>query len=259
MQDPLFPDSPVGSSWYQKSQSQQQQIKQTAQKNLSAAQRHYKAMYEIGNTKIGQDGRTYVKIDERGEYQSCFVSQYSKIIDKNLEPGVKKLCQALHQKGYLTFGSCQGHPNLKLRWVGLVFNTVEQKQQFIDAVDLLGLDIFWYDHHINTVERPSKKLPWYVDGIELHIVWNNTAFEDQSIDTTRELPYTDKELTQFWNLQMCRNYDHYESVILTIGRPVIAKNCFDQLWTYLTYDLDQIDKVTKQLEQAIDLLPDYIG
>jgi hypothetical protein len=227
--------------------------------SVSVKEMHRRAMFEVGNTQTGKDGRTYVSIDRDGEYQSCFVSQYSKIIEKNIEPKIAAVCRALHNKNYLTFGSCQGHSDSKLRWVGLVFNTKEQKSEFVRSVDQLELPVYWYDNHINTVERPCKKLPWYVDGLKLHIVWNSTHLQNASTSERREYPYTDSDLTNFWNLQMSRQYQHYESVILTIGKKIIADNCFEQLYAYLNYNESEIDKITKKLEEGIALIPEYYG
>lgn len=226
---------------------------------VSAEERHRRAMFEIGNTRIGKDGRTYVSIDQNGEYQSCFVSQYSKIIENNIEPKVKNVCIELHNRNYLTFGSCQGHKDSRIRWVGLVFNNKEQKKNFIENVDSFGLKVFWYDNHIDSVERPRKKEPWYADGIRLHIVWDQPYLEGASIDEKREFSYTDNHLTKFWNVQMCRKYEHYETVIMCIGRKIVAENWFEQLKSYINYNEKEIDSITQQLEEKIKLLPLYHG
>ena len=258
MNNPIIPNSPVEQEYVIPHYIPHRKMF-AQQKYLSIEEKHRMAMFDIGNTRFGKDGRTYVSVDADGEYQSCFVSQYSRIIDKNIEPGVRGICQALHQKNYLTFGSCQGHADSKLRWIGLVFNTKDQKEEFIKNVDNLGLEIYWYDNHINTMERPKKSLPWYADGLILHIVWDNPMLEKQTTSTRRDFPYTDNDLTKFWNIQMCRRYDHYESVILTIGKRVVESNCLKQFYSHFTYDEKRIDRITKQFEEKINLLPSYYG
>jgi hypothetical protein len=227
--------------------------------SISAEERHRKAMFEIGNTRVGKDGRTFVAIDTNGEYQSCFVSQYSNIIDKNIEPKIKGVCLELHKKNYLTFGSCQGHEDSKMRWVGIVFNTVEQKNEFIKNIDELSLKIYWYDNIINSVERPRKKEPWYSDSCKLHIVWDQSHLENASIEEKREFPYTESDLTKFWNLQMGRNYNRYESIIMCIGKRMLYNNFFEQLWKNFTYDELKINKITAELEEKIKTIPAYCG
>lgn len=256
MENPLIPSSNIEHRYIVRAPYHRSQ---ELQRSFSAEERHRKAMFETGNTKFGPDGRTYVSIGEDGEYQSCFVSQFSPIIDRNIEPKVKNVCLELHKKNYLTFGSCQGHSDSKVRWIGLAFNTLEQKKEFIENVNRLELEIHWYDNHINSTERPSKKEPWYSDGLRLHIVWDRPFLENESITEKRNFPYSDKDLTKFWNLQMCRNYDHYESVIMVIGRKIIYNNWFDQLKTYVKYDEGKIDQITKQLEEKINLIPLYYG
>ncbi len=258
MSNPIIPNSPTEQQYVIPHYIPHRKMF-VQEKHQPIEENHRKAMFEIGNTRFGKDGRTYVKVDENGEYQSCFVSQYSRIIDQNIEPGVRAVCQALHDKNYLTFGSCQGHTDSKFRWVGLVFNTKDQKEEFIKSVDDLRLDIYWHDNHINSVERPAKNVPWYADGFMLHINWDNPNVENSPTTVKREFPYTDKELTKFWNIQMCRTYDHYESVMMIIGRRVVESNFLKQLYSYLTYNEDKIDLITKQFEQKIKLLPPYYG
>lgn len=227
--------------------------------SMSAEQRHRRAMFEIGNTRFGKDGRTFVSIDRNGEYQSCFVSQYSGIIEKNIEPKVRGICLELHKKNYLTFGSCQGHEDTKIRWIGLVFNTLDQKLDFIKNIDDLGLEIYWYDNHINSIERPKKKEPWYSDSCKLHIVWDQPHLEDSSIDEKREFPYSESDLTKFWNVQMSRKYGRYESVIMCIGKKMFYESWIKQLWKDFIYDEKKIDHISKILEEKIKTIPYYEG
>lgn len=239
-------------------QQEQQQVQKVDLK--TAEDMHRYAMFVKGNTETGPDGRRYTHIDEDGEYQSCFVSQYSPIIDDNLEPKIKKVCQLLHNKGYLTFGSCQGHADSLDRWVGLVFNNKEQKQKFIDEVNKFGLEVYWYDNFLNTKEEPRDPDPWYSDeGGFLHIVWDAPELTDLSVDYKRNKPYTKQELTKFWNIQMCRQYDSYEAIVMWIGFKRVGDTLLDHLYHRIRFNWKHVDKVTKQLEDKLLTLSSYDG
>jgi hypothetical protein len=219
---------------------------------------HRYAMFVQGN-KYNIGGRTYIFKDEHGEYVSSFVSQYSKIIDKNLEPLVKQAVLALHKKGYLTFTSCQGHQRGDNRYVGIVFNTKKQKEKFINEVNNLKCDIHWYDNVINTVERPCQKVPLWATVITLHIVFDDFTFANSSIVDRRERPYTDNQLTKFWNIQMCRNYDHYECIIMCFGYPMLEKNIFHKIKKLLFFDYKKVSNSYISFLNRVENLTEYEG
>jgi hypothetical protein len=219
---------------------------------------HRYAMFIAGN-KFNIGGRTYNFIDEHGEYISSFVSQYSKIIDKNLEPLIKQAVLSLHEKGYLTFTSCQGHQIGDHRYIGIVFNTKEQKEKFINEVDNLKCNIYWYDNVINTVERPKQKIPFWASVITLHIVFDDFTFSNSSIVDRREKPYTDQHLTKFWNIQMCRNYDHYECIIMCFGYPMIEKNIFHKIKKLLFFDYNKVSTSYMSFLDKVQNLTEYGG
>ena len=225
-------------------------------RNYEDSHRH--AMFVAGN-KFNKGGRTYIFIDEHGEYVSSFVSQYSKIIDKNLEPLVKEAVLALHEKGYLTFTSCQGHKRADHRYIGVVFNTKEQKQRFIHDVNKLNCNIYWYDNVINTVERPCESVPGWADVISLHIVYDDFTFKDSSIKDRRERPYTDEHLTKFWNIQLCRNYDHYEAIVMTFGYPMLEKNIFHKIKKLLFFDYNRVSTSYMSFLNKVKELREYEG
>lgn len=62
---------------------------QPSQTYSSLEEMHRWALFNLGNTKSGEDGRTYVYIYKEGRYVSRFVSQYSKIIVDNIEPQIR--------------------------------------------------------------------------------------------------------------------------------------------------------------------------
>ena len=238
---------------------QYKQIQELAEPYFrNAEDGHRYAMFIAGN-KFNVNGRTYNFIDEHGEYISSFVSQYSKIIDKNLEPLVKSAVLALHEKGYLTFTSCQGHQRGDHRYIGVVFNNKEQKEKFIKEVDSLNCNIFWYDNVINTVERPKEKVPFWANVITLHIVFNDSTFSKSSMVDRREKPYTDEDLTKFWNIQMCRDYDHYECVVMCFGYPMLEKNILHKIKKFLFFDYNRVSMSYMAFLNRMENLTEYEG
>ena len=216
-------------------------------------------MFVKGNDHM-INGRTYCYKDEDGNYVSSFVSQYSDIIEQNLEPRVRDGVRALHEKGYLTFTSCQGHDDSKHRYIGIVFNTKEQKKDFIKNIDNLHCDIHWYDNAINTVERPCKEVPWWSDGgITLHIVYDDLLYHHAPQQRRRDKPYTDLDLTKFWNIQTNRNYNHYECVVLSFGYSMVEKSIWDRIYKWLFYKQNKVEDAYEEFLTKAQYLPDYLA
>ena len=225
----------------------------------TAADGHRYAMFVKGNDHL-INGRTYCFKDEDGNYVSSFVSQYSDIIDDNLEPEIKDAVLGLHEKGYLTFTSCQGHDDSKHRYIGVLFNTKEQKKEFISNVDNLKCDIHWYDNVINTVERPCGAIPWWSDGgITLHIVYDDSLYEEAPQQLRRQKPYTDLDLTKFWNIQTCRNYQHYECIVLSFGYPMLEKSIWKTLKKRFFYNHYKVTSAYHQFVNKVNKLPEYLA
>ena len=225
---------------------------------LTADDRHRYAMFVAGN-KYNVGGRTFIFKDHLGQHVSTFVSQYSDIIEKNLEPEVRDAVLALNQKGYLTYTSCQGHNDSLHRYIGVVFNTKEQKGKFMAEMRKLNCDIYWYDNAINTVERPAKPVPWWSDAIVLHIIYDDNSFANSTVVERREKPYTDYDLTKFWNIQMCRNYDHYESIIFSFGYPMVEKNLWEKAKKYFFYNHYKVTSAYYNFVNKVQQLPEYEG
>ena len=216
-------------------------------------------MFVKGNDHM-INGRTYCYKDEDGNYVSSFVSQYSDIIEQNLEPRVRDGVRALHEKGYLTFTSCQGHDDSKHRYIGIVFNTKEQKKDFIKNIDNLHCDIHWYDNAINTAERPCKEVPWWSDGgITLHIVYDDLLYHHAPQQRRRDKPYTDLDLTKFWNIQTNRNYNHYECVVLSFGYSMVEKSIWDRIYKWLFYKQNKVEDAYEEFLTKAQYLPDYLA
>jgi hypothetical protein len=220
---------------------------------------HKYAMFVKGNEHF-DNGRTYVFKDEFGKYVSTFVSQYSDIMEKNLEPGVRDAVLALQQKGYLTFTSCQGHADSKHRYIGVVFNDKAQKGQFMHEMKDLRCDIHWYDNTINSEERPCKNIPWWSEGgITLHIVYDDHNYDNMSQMERREKPYTDEELTKFWNIQMWRNYKHYECIVFSFGYPMVEKSIWERIHKYFFYNQFKVESAYKDFLLKVDKLTEYLA
>lgn len=238
--------------YYQQQESNEPQLQ-------NAEDGHRYSMFVKGNDHM-INGRTYCYKDEDGNYVSSFVSQYSDIIEQNLEPRVRDGVRALHEKGYLTFTSCQGHDDSKHRYIGVVFNTKEQKKDFIKNIDNLHCDIHWYDNAINTVERPCKEVPWWSDGgITLHIVYDDLLYHKAPQQRRRDKPYTDLDLTKFWNIQTNRNYNHYECVVLSFGYSMVEKSIWDRIYKWLFYKQNKVEDAYEEFLTKAQYLPDYLA
>ena len=220
---------------------------------------HRYAMFVKGNDH-NINGRTYCFKDEDGNYVSSFVSQYSNIIEDNLEPRVKDGVRALHKKGYLTFTSCQGHDDSKHRYIGVVFNTKEQKRQFVSEMNSLGCDIYWYDNIINTVERPCEEVPWWSNGgITLHLVYDDSSYCEAPQQRRRQKPYTDLDLTKFWNIQTCRNYMHYECITFSFGYPMVEKSFWQAVKKRFFFNQQKVEDAYDDFVGKADKLKDYLA
>lgn len=238
--------------YYQQQESNEPQLQ-------NAEDGHRYSMFVKGNDHM-INGRTYCYKDEDGNYVSSFVSQYSDIIEQNLEPRVRDGVRALHEKGYLTFTSCQGHDDSKHRYIGVVFNTKEQKKDFIKNIDNLHCDIHWYDNAINTAERPCKEVPWWSDGgITLHIVYDDLLYHHAPQQRRRDKPYTDLDLTKFWNIQTNRNYNHYECVVLSFGYSMVEKSIWDRIYKWLFYKQNKVEDAYEEFLTKAQYLPDYLA
>ena len=220
---------------------------------------HRYAMFVKGNDHL-IGGRTYCFKDEDGNYVSTFVSQYSDIIEQNLEPKVRAAVLALHDKGYLTFTSCQGHKDSKHRYIGVLFNTKEQKQDFINNVNKFNANIHWYDNVINSVERPCQEIPWWAEGgITLHIVYDDSLYHEAPQQRRREKPYTEEELTKFWNIQTNRNYKHYECIVFSFGYSMVEKSIWQRLHKFFFYKQSKVELAYQDFLSKAPYLPDYLA
>jgi hypothetical protein len=226
---------------------------------ISPEARHKYAMFVKGNDHL-INGRTYCSKDEDGNYISCFVSQYSDIIERNLEPGIRKAVLSLHEKGYLTFTSCQGHDDSRHRYIGVLFNTKEQKHDFISEVDKLDCNVYWYDNVLNSVERPCTESEWWDDGgMTVHIVYDDKKFHEVPQQKCRENPYTDEELTKFWNIQSNRNYSHYECIVFSFGYPMVETSFWKAVKKYFFYDQTKVNAAYSDFLTKVDNLSDYLA
>lgn len=162
----------------------------------------------------GKDGRTYNYIDSNGEYVSSFLSPYNPLILDNVEPLVRPLIAVLINKGYLTAGSCQGHPDdLKFdRWVSVAFISQAERKKFMDAVDDFGLPIYWYFNFLNFKESP--KSPETRDGYTMSVNMQDSV--PGTIHAQQAIQYTKKDLTEYWNIMFSRNYSEYWAVKMCI-------------------------------------------
>ena len=162
----------------------------------------------------GKDGRTYNYIDSNGEYVSSFLSPYNPQLLDNVEPLIRPLIAVLINKGYLTAGSYQGHPeDYKFdRWVTVAFISQEERKKFIDTVDSFGLPVYWYFNFLNFKESP--KLLETRDGYTMSV--NILDIVPGTVDAQQKLKYSRKDLTEYWNIMFSRNYSEYWAVKMCI-------------------------------------------
>jgi hypothetical protein len=162
----------------------------------------------------GKDGRTYNYIDSNGEYVSSFLSPYNPQLLDNVEPLIRPLIAVLINKGYLTAGSCQGHPeDYKFdRWVTVAFISQEERKKFIDTVDSFGLPVYWYFNFLNFKESP--KLLETRDGYTMSV--NILDIVPGTVDAQQKIKYSRKDLTEYWNIMFSRNYSEYYAVKMCI-------------------------------------------
>jgi len=166
-----------------------------------------------GSIKLrGTDGRTYDYYEkETGEYISSYLSPYNKNILNNVEPGIVDVVEELLSKGYLTWGSCQGHPSdgMNRRWVGLAFISEEERAKFIKLVSSFNLPVYWYFNFLKFNKRPEKR-----EGMTIGINPNN-RYKDRAEQLRGS--YTEEDLTEWWNLTFARNYKKYYPVMMFIS------------------------------------------
>lgn len=205
---------------------------------------HKWALFNLGNTQKGPDGRTYVFINSDGQYVSRFVSQFSDLINDNIEPKIHAVIEALHKKGYLTFGSCQGHPGEIdwRRWFGVCFASAESREQFIQNLKSFQLPLtYWKD-----IATPSKKEG---SGLRLKLTYRQKNNDEGS--------HTPEEITKYWNIMFCRNYTQYYPLAVGICSDLSGQK---RILNFLRFFAAQrhIDKFTKKLATNLIDLPEYI-
>ena len=234
------------------------QIETIEQQETSQAEQVRNQLFYQGNRRKGRDGRTYNYIDDKGEYVSHYVSQYSGIIEQNVEPKIRNLVLGLHDRGYLTWGSCQGHkPDQKRRWIGLAFNTLEQKSLFTQQINDLNLPIYFYNNHLNSRQLPKEQEKWFQDGLQMHIPW--TQHNYKQLDNIRQVTYSNDDMTKFWNIMFQRNYKEYHSTILSIGYPIVRSTALKTLKQNMFFDWKYVDKITDMLTNKLSNLSYYTG
>ena len=234
------------------------QIETIQQQEISQAEQVRNQLFYQSNRRKGKDGRTYTYIDNKGEYISNYVSQYSNIIENNIEPKIRDLVLALHDRGYLTWGSCQGHkPDHKRRWIGLAFNTGEAKASFTQQINDLNLPVYFYNNHLNTREQQRTEDKWFQDGLQSHIPWQQHNYKQ--LDNIRQATYSNDDITSFFNIMFQRNYKEYHSTILSIGYPIVRSTVLKTLKQNMFFDWKYLDKVTDMLTDKISNLSYYTG
>jgi hypothetical protein len=229
---------------------------QRKQENIAFKDKLRRQLFTGKINKRGEDGRTYNYIDKDGNYISSFLSPYNKEILENVEPKIKNLISALITKGYLTAGSCQGHPNDAVdktytRWISIAFISDEERANFIKTVDSYKLPIFWYFNFLDYQEAP--KLEEKRDGITMSVNMKDAVYK--TVNEQKENKYTKQDLTDYWNIMFCRNYTEYYPVKLCICSCPGDVSVITKIKILLTWPFR--DHVTKKLVKHFEALPQY--
>lgn len=223
--------------------SQSKQIE--ARKNMEELHRY--SLFEKHIKFRGEDGRTFDYVDEKGRFISHYVSQFSSIINDNLEPGVALLVRLLHLKGYLTMGSCQGHEDSPFRWVTVVFPEREQLEDFRTMVDKFQLPVTWYENFLNF--REKNKIP-DDEGHQISFTWNQYNPNSRSLESLREQGYSEDELTKYLNIMYAREHKKYHLVKMVIASKMGDKSFFES-WRWKRL-YKKRDEVTEKLIAALN-------
>jgi hypothetical protein len=214
------------------------------QRNFNSTKEVYEwAFFHLSNPYRGEDGRTYYGIAADGTYLSHYVSQYSKIIDDNLEPKIAPVVKALHARKYLTSASCQGHKRGDRRWVSVLFFSEALKEKFREDLRTCRVPIAFDTVH------PRPRDP-----------------KDQN----KLLEYDEQYLTDMWNAQVCRRYEKFYHIRFTIGNTAIGDvlGAYGNLWERIKFHTKRLwfdyfvrtfllDKYTKRVADHILKFDDY--
>ena len=91
----------------------------------------------------------------------------------------------------------------------------------------------------------------------MHIVYDDNSFEKSNVIDRRDKPYTDEELTKFWNIQMRRNYMHYEAIIFSFGYPLVEKNLWEKTKKVFFHNQYKITSSYYHFLNKVQLLSEY--
>lgn len=188
-------------------------------------------LFNEGNPHRSPDGRTYTHFQD-GKYHSNFVSQHAKIIYDNIEEGVLDLVQALHAKGYWTFGSCQSHALAEPRWVGVVFTTENRREAFIESLRASGLPLAFEREVLPHDKRYGKER-----GITFLL-------------GNEERPMSD--YTRFWEIMFrVRVSDRFYPVAVKVCA-TDSRNLLTQLWYRYVWKRFFLNRVTARLTRYVE-------
>ena len=155
-------------------------------------------LHELGfkkHNKLFPDGRIYGGYDSDGIYYAVTVSPYFEEFDTQIEKGVQPLVFALKEKGFLTCGSCYGHPTRAM--VTLCFPADDIRREFAELVlreDIPTLHVKFMDSLVNVGLKEDRS--------------GNVKFS-RTIEFDRTLKaHLDQETESFNNL-FFRSFERY--------------------------------------------------
>jgi hypothetical protein len=213
------------------------------------------AFFKGTNKYRGPDGRTYMYIDNDGKYVSTRVSPYSPFIYDNIEPGVIDLIKVLHNKGYLTSDSCQGHEDSHYRFVMLCFNTRDQLEDFKQNIESFNLPIQFQDNIINKDNSPSS--------IGYGLVYDQLSVTKR-LDRKdfKMIPYSYEDAVKYFNLMFIRDYTEYHLLKVSICSNLTYKErtfkrAYMAVYYFFLYKFFRDYYTRKLTDKVSKYLPEY--
>lgn len=201
--------------------------------------------HELGfkkHNKLFSDGRIFGGYDSDGVYYAVTVSPYFEEFYTQIEKGVQPLVFALKEKGFLTCGSCYGHPMRTM--VTLCFPSVDTRREFAENISDSGiptLHVKFMDSLVNV-------------GVEVDRGGNVKFSRNIEFDRTLKA-HLDQETESFNNLFL-RSFERYYFLqIVLVGDYKWYRNPV-RLWQTKQH-LDEKDKLINSLTDLIlsDIIP----
>lgn len=214
------------------------------EKNFTNSEEYRKHLaFEYENV-LDKDGRINSGFDINGNVVSVTVSPYNKKFYNNIEEGVKELIKSLYEKRYYTYSSCAGHHWSDRRFVGLVFLSIEERENFIKTIqEQLG----YYKKYVYMIEKRS------VGNMNFEMEKHTEHAYSQKINyqTEEEILEQEKRDVDYFNFIFKQNREKYYYLDMEIFKNFYHKNkIIYQIEKYKRKYLKE--KITKKIIDIIN-------